>query len=93
MLDTGTSNFDPNGLKNVFAISSGNSIYVGGPLLCDPYEIGEQFEVRHIAGNIGRPGLSLLVPPPNPKIRKLAPGTWNQLNYCAFDGKQENSFP
>ncbi|KAL8655750.1 MAG: hypothetical protein Q9226_002922 [Calogaya cf. arnoldii] len=93
MLDTGTSNFDPNGLRNVFAISSGNSIYVGGPLLCDPYEIGEQFEVRHIAGNIGRPGLSLLVPPPNPKIRKLAPGTWNQLNYCAFDGKQENSFP
>ncbi|KAL8850111.1 MAG: hypothetical protein Q9221_004928 [Calogaya cf. arnoldii] len=92
MLDTGTSNFDPNGLKNVFAISSGNSIYVGGPLLCDPYEIGEHFEVRHIAGNIGRAGLSLLVPPPNPKIRKLAPGTWNQLNYCAFDGKQENSF-
>lgn len=92
MLDTGTSDFDPKGLNNVFAISSGNSIYVGGPLLCDPYEIGEHFEVRHIAGNIGRPGLSLLVPPPNPKIRKLTPGTWNQLNYCPFDGKQENSF-
>ncbi|KAL8867389.1 MAG: hypothetical protein Q9198_008533 [Flavoplaca austrocitrina] len=92
MLDTGTSNFDPKGLNNVFAISSGNSIYIAGPLLCDPYEIGDRFEVRHIAGNIGRPGLCLLVPPPNPKIRKLGPGTWNQLNYAPFDGKQENSF-
>lgn len=92
MLDTGTFNFDPKGLNNVFAISSGNSIYVAGPLLCDPYEIGDRFEVRHIAGNIGRPGLSLLVPPPNPKMRKLRPGTWNQLNYAPFDGKQENSF-
>ncbi|KAL9635301.1 MAG: hypothetical protein Q9204_002670 [Flavoplaca sp. TL-2023a] len=92
MLDTGTFNFDPKGLNNVFAISSGNSIYIAGPLLCDPYEIGDRFEVRHIAGNIGRPGLCLLVPPPNPKIRKLSPGTWNQLNYAPFDGKQENSF-
>ncbi|KAL8887638.1 MAG: hypothetical protein Q9215_004826 [Flavoplaca cf. flavocitrina] len=92
MLDTGTFNFDPRGLNNVFAISSGNSIYIAGPLLCDPYEVGDRFEVRHIAGNIGRPGLCLLVPPPNPKIRKLQPGTWNQLNYAPFDGKQENSF-
>ena len=92
MLDTGTFNFDPKGLNNVFAISSGNSIYIAGPLLCDPYELGDRFEVRHIAGNIGRPGLCLLVPPPNPKIRKLSPGTWNQLNYAPFDGKQENSF-
>lgn len=92
MLDTGTFNFDPKGLNNVFAISSGNSIYIAGPLLCDPYEIGDCFEVRHIAGNIGRPGLCLLVPPPSPKIRKLSPGTWNQLNYAPFDGKQENSF-
>ncbi len=92
MLDTGTFNFDPKGLNNVFAISSGNSIYIAGPLLCDPYEIGDRFEVRHIAGNIGRPGLCLLVPPPSPKIRKLSPGTWNQLNYAPFDGKQENSF-
>ena len=92
MLDTGTFNFDPKGLNNVFAISSGNSIYIAGPLLCDPYEIGDRFEVRHIAGNIGRPGLSLLVPPPDPKMRKLRPGTWNQLNYAPFDGKQENSF-
>ncbi|KAL9039957.1 MAG: hypothetical protein Q9180_002214 [Flavoplaca navasiana] len=92
MLDTGTLNFDPKGLNNVFAISSGNSIYIAGPLLCDPYEIGDRFEVRHIAGNIGRPGLCLLVPPPNPKTRKLSAGTWNQLNYAQFDGKQENSF-
>ncbi|KAL8993597.1 MAG: hypothetical protein Q9169_006222, partial [Polycauliona sp. 2 TL-2023] len=92
MLDTGIFNFDLQGLDNVFAISSGNSIYIAGDMLCDPFEVGKQFEVRHVSGNIGRPGISLLVPPPDPKIRKLPAGTWAQLNYRAFDGKQEDSF-
>ncbi|KAI4257517.1 MAG: hypothetical protein L6R42_005604 [Xanthoria sp. 1 TBL-2021] len=92
MFDTGISNFDPIGLRDVYAISSGNSMYVAGPLLCDPYENAGETEIRHIAGNIGRPGLSMLVPPPDPKIHKLPPGTWNQLNFLRFDGKLENSF-
>ncbi|KAL8636964.1 MAG: hypothetical protein Q9226_009180 [Calogaya cf. arnoldii] len=92
MFDTGISNFDPTGLSDVFAISSGNSMYVAAPLLCDPYEKAGETEIRHVAGNIGRPGLSMLVPPPEPKIHKLPPGTWDQLNFLRFEGKLENSF-
>ena len=92
MFDSGTCNFDPAGLKEVFAISSGNSIYVAGPLLCDPYEIGQAFEVRRIAGNIGRPGISLLIPPPDPKMLTPAIENWHQLNYSPFNGKCEDCF-
>ncbi|CAO1606471.1 hypothetical protein XANCAGTX0491_009970 [Xanthoria calcicola] len=92
MFDTGTNNFDPSRLRDVFGLSSGNSMYVAGPLLCDPYENAGETEIRHIAGNIGRPGLSMFVPPPAPRVHKLPPGTWNQLNFLRFDGKLENSF-
>ncbi|KAI4225088.1 MAG: hypothetical protein L6R36_004178 [Xanthoria steineri] len=92
MFDTGTNNFDPSSLGPVFGLSSGNSMYVAGPLLCDPYENAGETEIRHIAGNIGRPGLSMLVPPPDPRVHKLPLGIWNQLNFPRFDGKPENSF-
>ena len=92
MFHTGTNNFDPRRLRDVFGLSSGNSMYVAGPLLCDPYENAGETEIRHIVGNIGRHGLSMLVPPPAPRVHKLPPGTWNQLNFLRFDGKPENSF-
>ena len=92
MFDSGTCNLDPAGLREVFAISSGNSIYVAGPLLCDPYEVGQVFEVRRIVGNIGRPGISLLIPPPDPKMLTPDIENWHQLNYLPFDGRPEDSF-
>ncbi|TGO39071.1 hypothetical protein BHYA_0061g00280 [Botrytis hyacinthi] len=61
--------------KEVFAISSGNSIFVASPLLCDPYEQPTEVEIQRVPGNIGYPGLSLLIPPPDPKI--LKPGVEN----------------
>ena len=92
MFDSGICNFDPAGLKQVFAMSSRNSIYVAGPLLCDPYEIGRVFEVRRVVGNIGRPGISLLIPPPEPKMLTSTIDSWHQLNYLTFNGEPENCF-
>jgi hypothetical protein len=38
MFDSGSYNLDPDALQEVFAMSSGNSIYITGSMICDPYE-------------------------------------------------------
>jgi hypothetical protein len=92
MFDSGTYDLDPEGLSKVFALSSGNSIYVAAPLLCDPHEIPLEREVRRVVGNIGRPGLAFLIPPTEPKIRKLSNESWMHINHVPFDGKVEDCF-
>jgi hypothetical protein len=92
MFDSGTYDLDPEGLSKVFALSSGNSIYVAAPLLCDPHEIPLEREVRRVVGNIGRPGLAFLIPPTEPKIRKLNNESWMHINHVPFDGKVEDCF-
>ncbi|KAL3422791.1 hypothetical protein PVAG01_04538 [Phlyctema vagabunda] len=92
MLDSGICDLDPFGLEEVFAMSSGNSLYVDGALLCDPYETTSSKEIRRIAGNVGRPGISLLVPPPHPKIREADLGSYLQINHAQFDGEAQDCF-
>ena len=92
LFDSGTYDLDPEGLSKVFALSSGNSIYVAAPLLCDPHEMPLEREVRRVVGNIGRPGLAFLIPPTEPKIRKLNNESWMHINHAPFDGKIEDCF-
>jgi hypothetical protein len=92
VFDSGTYDLDPQDLSKVFALSSGNSIYVAAPLLCDPQEIPLEREVRRVVGNIGRPGLAFLIPPSEPKIRKLNNENWRHINHAPFDGKIEDCF-
>ncbi|KAF7881369.1 uncharacterized protein EAF01_011880 [Botrytis porri] len=91
MFDSGTFNLDPEGLKEVFAISSGNSIFVASPLSCDPYEKPTGVEIQRVPGNIGYPGLSLLIPPPDPKILKPGLGNWQHLDYKPSRGVLEDN--
>lgn len=91
MFESGTFNLEPEGLKEVFAISSGNSIFVASPLLCDPYEQPTGVEIQRVPGNIGYPGLSLLIPPPDPKILKPAVENWQHLDYKPFRGVLEDN--
>lgn len=93
MFESGSYNLDPEGLKEVFAISSGNSIFVASSILCDPYEEPTCAEVQRVPGNIGRAGLSLLIPPADPKIHTPSINNWQQLNYKPFTGKLEDNFP
>jgi hypothetical protein len=92
MFDSGIYDLDPEGLSKVFALSSGNSIYVAAALLCDPHEIPLEREVRRVVGNIGRPGLAFLIPPTEPKIRKLSNESWRHINHAQFDGRIEDCF-
>lgn len=92
MFDSGTCNLDPDSLREAFSMSSGNSIYVAAPLLCDPYEIPRQCEVRRVIGNVGRPGITMLVPPAEPKTRTLNNENWTLINHSPFEGKLEDCF-
>jgi hypothetical protein len=90
--ESGSLDIDPSLLEHVFAMSSGNSIFVAAPLLCDPFEIPLDQEVRRVIGNIGRAGIAMLIPPQDTKIRKLDYGTWNLVNHTPYNGKSEDCF-
>ena len=92
MFESGTCNLDPSVLSEVFAMSSGNSLYVAGSLLCDPSERSKTTEIRRIVGNIGKAGVNFLIPPPEVRIREADPGKWLSINHHVFDGKFEDHF-
>ncbi|KAI8669641.1 hypothetical protein NCS57_00779500 [Fusarium keratoplasticum] len=79
-------------LKNVFAMTCGNSIFVASPMMADPYETPVETEIKRVPGNIGQPGLSFLIPPPEPRIRKSNPEAWAVLNHKPFEGQLEDNF-
>jgi hypothetical protein len=92
MFENGNVNLDPGTLRQVLAISAGNSIYVAFNLLSDPFENTQESEVKHIVGNIGKPGISLMIPPTLPKVRKVDEETWTMVNHADFDGNFDNAF-
>jgi hypothetical protein len=92
MFDSGVCNLDPEIFTDVMAISSGGSLYIAGPLLCDPFEEPGSTEVRRVVGNIGRPGISLLVPPPRPRMKGAALENWRQINHNIYNGTPEDCF-
>lgn len=93
MCESGFLDLDPEQLDLVMALSSGDSLYVGTPLLQDPAIKTDRPEVRRVIGNIGRAGVALLIPPQDPKLPSPDPDAWNVINHDPFDGKVVDSFP
>ncbi|KAF2232360.1 hypothetical protein EV356DRAFT_450297, partial [Viridothelium virens] len=79
MFEDRSVNLDPDSLQQLFALSAGNSIYVAMPLVCDPSEDPLPYEMKRVVGNIGQPGISLMISPIQPKVRKVDNDTWRQL--------------
>ncbi|MCJ1387657.1 hypothetical protein MMC18_000500 [Xylographa bjoerkii] len=92
MLESGVCNIDPEQLKSVMAVSSGNSIYVAAPLLQDPFHRDEDMEVKRIVGSLGRGGISMFIPPVPPRIRPLCPQRWKMVKHDLFDGSLKDQF-
>jgi hypothetical protein len=92
MFESGTCNLDPSAVSESFAMSSGNSLYVAAALLCDPFEQPNDTEIRRVIGNIGRPGITFLISPPQVKIREADPEKWMAINHNPFNGKLEDHF-
>ena len=88
------NNFDivPTQLKNVMAISSGNSMFIATALLSDPSRKDTRDKVSHVMGNVGRPGTALLVPPLEPRMMKLRLDHWHLINHNDWDGNARDCF-
>ncbi|KAI1747770.1 hypothetical protein F4782DRAFT_535045 [Xylaria castorea] len=94
MLETGDLIIPSKELKNVFAISIRNTIYVAASLLADPDTECLPYESRMIVGNVGRPGVSMMVPPADPVLRKPKLESWRVINHeqLTADGKCTDMF-
>ncbi|KAL8720042.1 MAG: hypothetical protein Q9225_003035 [Loekoesia sp. 1 TL-2023] len=92
MLESGQFDVDPNQLSNVMAMSSGDVIYVSATLLADPYDDIHPGDIRGVVGNIGRPGISFLVPPKDPMIKEVSLADWPLIEHNEFDGHLSDHF-
>ncbi|KAI1455911.1 hypothetical protein F4805DRAFT_434666 [Annulohypoxylon moriforme] len=92
MFETGGLNIDPIGLEEVFGLTSGNSIFVSSSMICDPHNEPLDDEIIRVPGNIGEPGLSFLISPPNPEVREGGDNDWAVINHSPFTGELEPNF-
>ncbi|KAK0614705.1 hypothetical protein B0T14DRAFT_499916 [Immersiella caudata] len=90
--ETGNQNVPPSQLKDVFAMSVGDSIYIPEQLLCDPWEESSSHAFRRILGNVGRSGVTMLIPPIAPMIRSLHPSSWRVIQNSLFDHADQDFF-
>lgn len=91
MFESGGLNLDLEDLDRVFAMSSGNSLFVAEIVLCDPAQITPAFGIRRITGSIGRPGVSLLVSPKSPRIKDLSQD-FMAIAHADYDVQREDNF-
>lgn len=93
LFTTGHVDSPPEDFGGAMAICHEDSIFVAQRLLQDPTDERPSFVVKRIAGNIGRSGLSILIPPISPEFRKVDhKESWRVVNYKDFDGKYEDNF-
>ena len=83
---------DPERLRDVMALSAGDSIYLIAPLVSDPCSDRTDRPIRRILGNLGSSGISLLVAPTRPRTLELDNSRWHMINHAAWDGRLEDSF-
>ncbi|KAL9579554.1 MAG: hypothetical protein Q9212_005043 [Teloschistes hypoglaucus] len=88
MFESGQYDMDPDQLADVVAMCSGDSIFVRAALLADPHEgLGSLHgEIRGLMGNIGRPGITFLVPPQAPLLKEVSLDEWPLIEHNEFDG-------
>ncbi|RYN91066.1 hypothetical protein AA0119_g10778 [Alternaria tenuissima] len=89
--ETGEIQLEPRKLEGVLALSHKNSIFVASQMLEDPAKLSSKHLIRRLTGNIGRPGLALLIPPNNPRMQKY---DFNKyvVEYEPFNGDLVDSF-
>jgi hypothetical protein len=91
MFETASSNIDTLALTSVMAMSSGNSIYVATKLLSGPETFIPEYHITRIVGNVGLPGITMVLAPHNPRLRGLT-DDWRQVRHAKYDFKREDNF-
>lgn len=86
--ESGDISVDVGKLADVLAISSGNSLFIAEQLLHDPMspQCLSSGAVSHVMGNVGKPGVTLLVSPPELEIREHDLERWQFVNHNPFNG-------
>ena len=80
-------------LENAIAVCYHDSIFVAQRLLLDPADTNTNGSpVKRLAGNVGQPGLAILIPPNAPEIRQPDHQSLRVVNYFPFNGRYEDSF-
>jgi hypothetical protein len=76
-------------LAEVLAISSGNSLFIADQLLHDPMSPRDLSKgtVSNVIGNVGKPGVTLLISPPELEIREHDLERWRFINHNPFNGE------
>ena len=92
MFETGVLNMHLHYFDEVVAMSAGNTLYVSEVLLCDPSTRSSPHRIRALVGNVGKPGLALLLLPKNPMRQEPDLETWQMVNHAEFDGIFQDNF-
>jgi hypothetical protein len=92
MLETGNLDLDPDRLGAVMAMAPGDSLFISSALLCDPCEIPNKHEIIRVLGNIGRPGLAMLIAPEFPHSKDAALEDWKFISHAPFRGESFDGF-
>lgn len=92
MFESGHYDPNPEELANVMAMSTGDSLFVGVALLCDPSPESCSGIIKRISGNIGRPGIAFLVPPVAPLMKQVSINEWPMLGSFEFVGVLNDCF-
>lgn len=93
MMESGSYNLDPDGLRNVFGLCASDSLYIASCLLQDPADRLNGPPIQRYTGNIGRAGMSFMVPPSEPEIRRYdLIDEWYQYDHNVFTGVMEDCF-
>ncbi|KAL3454906.1 hypothetical protein BJX64DRAFT_295611 [Aspergillus heterothallicus] len=92
MFESGEFDIDQSTLQGVMALSTGDSIFVASSLLADPSKCTTASPIRRVLGNLGRPEMAFLIPPPRPALAAYNPSSWQLVNHFPFDRKFQDNF-
>jgi hypothetical protein len=90
--ETGTISVQPEDLKDVMAISCGNSLFIARSLLQDPIHSlkYDRCAVVHAIGNVGKTGVALMHAPAGVQVREHDIDRWHVVSHSQFDGNQSD---
>ncbi|TRX88740.1 hypothetical protein FHL15_010412 [Xylaria flabelliformis] len=93
MMETGSYDLGPGGLRSVFGLCASDSLYITSCLLRDPADRLNMPPIQRYTGNIGRAGMALMVPPNEPEIRRYdLIDEWYQYDHNVYAGVMEDCF-
>ncbi len=89
--ESGGVRSDPKQLELVMALSSRNSIFIAGALLSDPAKAVNGPDIRRVIGNVGKPGITLLVSPRDLLVKPPS-RDFRVITHADYDYKRLDSF-